>query len=87
MQIVANDVNKKQIDTIIAAVITTNTRLTAAPGDVLLHAKRYNLSRESIISVSQIITIDESFFSEKTHSLANKIIGLVDEGLQLALKL
>ncbi|MFN2365322.1 MAG: type II toxin-antitoxin system PemK/MazF family toxin, partial [Desulfurivibrionaceae bacterium] len=45
------------------------------------------LPKESVINVSQIITIDKSFLSEKIHTLSNDIIAQVDEGLKLVLKL
>jgi mRNA interferase MazF len=83
----ADDFNKSKINTIIVAVITSNTRLAVAPGNVLLSPKKSKLSKESVINVSQIITIDKSFLSEKIHTLSDEIIAQVDEGLKLVLKL
>ncbi|MEN8174099.1 MAG: type II toxin-antitoxin system PemK/MazF family toxin [Chloroflexota bacterium] len=83
----SNDFNKSKINTIIAAVITSNLRLAGAPGNILLSAKRSRLPKESVINVSQIITIDKSFLTEKVHHLPNNIITQVDEGLKLVLKL
>ncbi|PIP43706.1 MAG: hypothetical protein COX17_05575 [Deltaproteobacteria bacterium CG23_combo_of_CG06-09_8_20_14_all_60_8] len=45
------------------------------------------LPKASVINVSQIITIDKSFLSEKVHTLAHEIIAQVDDGLKLVLKL
>lgn len=83
----SNDFNKSKISTIIAAVITSNLRLAAAPGNILLSAKRSKLPKESVIDVSQLITIDKSLLTEKVHHLSNNIIAQVDEGLKLLLKL
>ncbi len=83
----ANEFNKSKINTIIAATITSNMRLAAAPGNVFLSPKRSKLPKESVINISQIITIDKSFLTEKVHTLSNKIIEQVDEGLKLVLKL
>lgn len=83
----SNEFNKSKINTIIGAVITTNIRLSAAPGNVLLPAKKSKLPKESVINISQIITIDKSFLTEKVHSLSNKIMAQVDEGVRLVLKL
>lgn len=83
----SDEFNKSKINTIIAAVITANTRLAAAPGNVLLAPKKSKLPKESVINVSQIITIDKSFLSEKVHTLANDILAQVDEGLKIVLKL
>jgi len=83
----SNDFNKSEISTVIAAVITSNLRLAAAPGNILLPAKKSKLPKESVINVSQIITIDKSLLTEKIHQLPNNIIAQVDEGLKLVLKL
>jgi mRNA interferase MazF len=83
----ADEFNKSKINTIIAAVITSNTRLAVAPGNVLLSPQKSKLPKESVINVSQIITFDKSFLSEKIHTLSHEIITQVDEGLKLVLKL
>jgi mRNA interferase MazF len=83
----SDEFNKSKINTIIAAVITANTRLAAAPGNVLLSPKKSKLPKESVINVSQIITMDKSFLSEKVHTLSNEIIAQVDEGLKVVFKL
>jgi mRNA interferase MazF len=83
----ANEFNKSKINTLIAVAITSNTRLVAAPGNILLSAKNSKLPKDSVVNVSQIITIDKSFLTEKVHTLSNAIVGQVDEGLRLVLKL
>ncbi len=83
----SNDFNKSKINTIIAAAITTNIRLAPAPGNVLISSKKSKLPKESVINVSQIITIDRSFLTEKIHTLSNKTMAQVDEGVRLVLKL
>ncbi|MGV1100068.1 type II toxin-antitoxin system PemK/MazF family toxin [Thiovibrio sp. JS02] len=83
----SDEFNKSKINTIIAVVITSNIRLAAAPGNVLLPPKKSKLPKESVINISQVITIDKSFLSEKVHALSNEMIAQVDEGLKLVLKL
>ena len=83
----SNDFNKSRINTIIAAAITSNIRLAAAPGNVLISSNKSKLPKESVINISQIITIDRSFLTEKAHTLSNKIMAQVDEGVLLVLKL
>jgi mRNA interferase MazF len=83
----SNEFNKSKINTAIAAVITTNTRLAAAPGNILLSAKNSKLPKESVVNVSQVITVDKSFLTEKVHTLSDAIMAQVDEGLRLVLKL
>lgn len=83
----SNEFNESKINTIIAVVITSNTRLAAAPGNVLLSSHKSKLPKESVINASQIITIDKSYLTEKVHILSSSIIAQVDEGLKLVLKL
>ena len=83
----SNEFNKSNINTVIAAVITSNLRLAAAPGNLLLTPGKSKLPKESVINVSQVITVDKSFLSEKVHTLSSKIMTQVDESLKLVLKL
>lgn len=81
----SNDFNRSRIRTIIAAVITSNLRLADAPGNILLPRKSSKLAKDSVINVSQIITIDKSFLDEKVSSLNPKVLSKLSEGLQLVL--
>lgn len=83
----SNEFNNSNISTIIAAVITTNTHLAAAPGNVLLPAKKSKLPKKSVVNISQLITINKSFLTEKVHTLPNKVIEQIDNGIRLVLKL
>ena len=83
----SNDFNKSNISTIIAAVITTNIRLAAAPGNVKLSSRSSKLPKDSVINISQVITIDKSFLSKRVHSVSPKLMSRVDEGLRIVLNL
>ncbi len=83
----SNEFNESKINTVIAAVITTNIRLAAAPGNILLSKKISKLPKESVINVSQMITIDKSFLTEKIKTLPASIVHQVDEGMRLVLNL
>ena len=83
----SNDFNKSQINTIIAAVITSNIRLSAAPGNILLSTIKSKLPKESVINVSQLITIDKSFLTAKMNTLPRSFMEKVDEGVRLVLQL
>ena len=83
----ANDFNTSKINTIIAAVLTSNIRLAAAPGNVLLSTKKSKLPKESVVNVSQLITIDRSFVTEKISTLPHSIMAKVDDGIRLVLHL
>ena len=79
--------NRSRIRTIIAVVLTSNLRLTEAPGNVLLPASETGLPKDSVANVSQVITIDRSFFTENCGKLPSHILRSVEEGLRLSLSL
>ena len=83
----ANSFNVSRIDTVIAAVITSNLRLANAPGNVRLPVRGTGLSRPSVVNVSQIITIDKSFLTQRVGRIPSGLLTSVDDGLRLALSL
>jgi len=79
--------NQSRIETVIVAAITTNTRLAAAPGNVALTRRQSQLPKDSVINVSQLLTVDKSFFTEKVGRLSAKQLAAVEQGVRLALAL
>ena len=56
----ANSFNRSRIQTVLVAVVTGNVELALAPGNVLLPADSSGLPRDSVVNVSQILTLDEA---------------------------
>lgn len=83
----SDDFNRSRISTVIVIVITTNLKLAGAPGNVYLPQKATGLSRDSVANVSQVITIDKGFLTEKVSELPQYLIDEVEEGLRLVLDL
>ncbi|MBF2025658.1 MAG: type II toxin-antitoxin system PemK/MazF family toxin [Oscillatoriales cyanobacterium C42_A2020_001] len=79
--------NQSQINTIIIAVITSNMRLAEAPGNVMLERRVSGLPKNSVINVSQILTVDKTFLAERIATLPHFLQEEVDEGLRLVLYL
>lgn len=79
--------NRSRIQTVIAIAITTNLELAKAPGNVLLPKKVTCLPRLAVANVSQLITIDKSFLSERVGSLPLDLLEQVDAGLRMVLYL
>lgn len=79
--------NKSNINTIIAVAITSNTRLAHAPGNVPLSKTKSGLSKDSVINVSQIITLDKESLSEAIGKLDKLTMQQVDNGLRLVLSI
>lgn len=86
--VIQDDVfTQSRINTIIVVIITSNTQLAEAPGNVLLPSEVSGLSRNSVANVSQIFTIDKTFLTERISSLPNYLQEEVDEGLRMVLYL
>jgi mRNA interferase MazF len=83
----ANSFNDSRIGTVVAAVITSYLRLADAPGNVRLPARGTGLTKASVVNVSQIITVDKTFFTERVGRLNPRLLAEVDEGLRLALSI
>jgi len=83
----ANAFNESRISTVVAAVITSNLRLADAPGNVRLPVRGTGLSKPSVVNVSQLITIDKSFLTERVGRVPSALLSDIDDGLRLVLSL
>ncbi|WP_427159229.1 type II toxin-antitoxin system PemK/MazF family toxin [Aliinostoc sp. HNIBRCY26] len=79
--------NQSRINTIIVVIITSNTQLAEAPGNVLLPREASGLPRDSVANVSQIFTVNKTFLVERISSLPDYLQDEVDEGLRTILYL
>lgn len=83
----SNQFNRSQIRTVLAATITSNMFISNAPGNVRLSKKACGLDKESVVNVSQVVTLDKSFLTERAGRVSTKIMQDVDDGLRLVLGL
>ena len=81
----ADAFNRSQLQTVIAVVLTSNLRLVDAPGNVLMPAKATDLPKDSVANVSQVITVDREFLTEKVGRLRGQLLKDVDNGLRFGL--
>jgi mRNA interferase MazF len=79
--------NVSQIQTVIVAAISSNLNLMAAPGNVFLSASDSGLPKDSVINVSQIITVNKRLLTEKVSQLSRIKFQEVESGLRLVLSL
>lgn len=83
----ADAFNRSRIQTAVAVALTSNLRLAAAPGNVLLPAKDAGLPRDSVANVSQLVTLDCAFLSAPCGRLPPRLLARIDDGLRLILEL
>ena len=83
----SDDFNRSRIATVIALVITSNTKLAQAPGNVYLPQKLTGLPKDSVANVSQIVTVDKNFLIERVGTLPSNLMEEIERGLHLVLHL
>lgn len=83
----ADSFNRSRIQTVLAAVVTTNLKLAAAPGNLRLPAGSGGLRKASVVNVSQVVTLDRQYLISRLGRLSGSAMSAVDDGLRLALGL
>jgi mRNA interferase MazF len=81
----ADAFNASAIQTVVVATITSNMWLAQAPGNVRLPRKLSRLPKDSVVNVSQVITLDRSTLTECVTRLPDRTMAEVDAGLKLVL--
>lgn len=83
----ADAFNRSRIGTVIVVALTTSMRLLDAPGNVLLTRKASGLVKDSVVNVSQLVTLDRTALVERVARVPRGVMGQVAEGLRLVLGL
>jgi mRNA interferase MazF len=81
----AEPFNRSRLRTAVGVVVSSNTRLLDAPGNVLLPAKEVGLPRDSVANVTQFITVDRDYLERRAGRVPPKIMARVEAGVRLVL--
>lgn len=81
-----NIFNLSRINTIVVCALTSNLKRAAAPGNVLLKKGEGNLPKDSVVNISQVITVNKSDLIEKIGSLPPAKLKEVIEGVKLLIE-
>ena len=79
--------NQSKIQTVVVVAIAGNLELGGAPGNVTVTQRSSGLPKDSVINVSQVLTIDRALLGEYAGSIPARKMNQVDHGLRLALAL
>lgn len=79
--------NRSRIGTVVVTAITSNLELAGAPGNVRLSRRESKLPRESVVNVSQLLTLDRRFLIERVGRLPASALAQVEAGLRVVLSL
>ena len=78
--------NQSKINTIVVCALTSNLKRANAPGNVLLRKGEGGLKKDSVVNISQMITVNKTDLVEKIGSLSPARISEVIEGILLLIK-
>ena len=78
---------RSRLQTVLVAVVTSNTALAVAPGNVFLPAPAVGLPRDSVVNVTALGTLDREELREPAGQLPLGLMREVEDGLRLVLAL
>jgi mRNA interferase MazF len=81
-----NAFNDSRINTVVVCDLTSNVRRGGDPGNVLLFPGEADLPEQSVVNVSQIVTLDKSQLQTRIGALSPERIREVLRGVNLVLE-
>jgi mRNA interferase MazF len=78
-----NLINQSRIHTVIVCQLTSNLKRAELPGNVLLNKQETNLSKDSVVNVTQILTVDKSRLGDYIGTLSRRRVLEILEGIRL----
>lgn len=85
--VVQNNIGNKYSPTIIVAAITSQMNKAKLPTHIEVNAKDYGLSKDSVLLMEQIRTIDKKRLREKIGRINKPMMDKIDESLRISLGL
>lgn len=85
--VISNDVfNRSRLRTVVLCALTSNLARASSPGNVLLPKGEANLLKDSVVNVTQLVTLDREDLSEKIGRLPPSRIDDVVRGVLLVIE-
>jgi len=85
--VVQNNVfNLSRINTVVVCALTSNLKRSEIPGNVLLKKGEANLKKDSVVNVSQLVTIDKTDIIERIGTLTPARVKQIVAGLKLLIE-
>lgn len=82
--IIQNDVGNKYSPTVIAAAITSRMGKARLPTHIDIHADRVGLSKDSVVLLEQIRTLDKRRLKERMGHLDGAVMNRVDNAIAIS---
>lgn len=75
--------NDSRINTTVVCSLTSNLNRAKAPGNVMLDKGEANLSKQSVVNISQIFTVNKADLIEKIGQVSEKRMLEILDGIKL----
>ena len=82
--IVQNDIGNKHSPTVIAAAITSQINKARLPTHIELSAQSYGLSKDSVVLLEQIRTIDKKRLKERMGRVDDCVMNKIDDAIAVS---
>lgn len=82
--VVQNDIGNRYSPTVIVAAITSQINKAKLPTHIEISAEVYGLTKDSVILLEQIRTIDKKRLREKIDHLTDELMEKVDDSLGIS---
>ena len=82
--VVQNDVGNRYSPTVIVAAVTSQINKAKLPTHIEISGVEYGLSKDSVILLEQIRTIDKKRLKEKIGRLNDDVMDSVDYGMKIS---
>jgi len=78
--------NQSRIHTVIVCALSSNLRRADVPGNVLLEPGEGGLPKQSVVLVSQLLSVDKTHLGEYIGRLPSKRVRQILEGIRLVIE-
>jgi mRNA interferase MazF len=85
--VVQNNVfNGSRIGTVVVCALTSNVKRAASPGNVLLKKGEANLKKDSVVNITQLVTVDKADLIEHIGTLSLTRVREIVDGIRLLIE-
>ena len=79
----ADAFNRSAIGTVVCVALTSSLKWAESPGNVRLRARDTGLTRDSVANVTQLVTLDKRFLTDRVGKIDARRLELVLSGLDI----
>lgn len=83
----SDQMNASRLPTVVICSLSSNLRLSRYPGNLLLRADETGLGKDSVLRLTEVLTVDRSVLGDLAGRIPDHLMVSVDNGLREVLGL